>query len=109
MSAAEKIAPTIEPKISSLNGFDTLYHELAQIFKHPWNIPISHVVDGLPRYIIAVHSPASDPFTYDKRVWAVFKEHMPPGYYDDGTCVMCGSNDDGSTDREYHVYPEKKS
>jgi hypothetical protein len=107
MTAAEKIAPTIDPTVSQLTGFAQLYRALARIFKHPWDIQVSHFMDGLPSYIIKVNTPSTDAFMYDERVSEVIAENTPPGYVDDGTCH--GDRGDGSTAREYHLYPEKKS
>ena len=85
-----------------------LHAALAGVLEHPWSLNVTGWIDGEPSVHIRVRAPNGDVFKYDRAFKAAVAEHMPPGYYDDGTDVDVEVGPDGLRERGYYLYPETR-
>ena len=85
-----------------------LHAALAGVFEHPWSLSVTGgvIVGGAPSVHVRVRAPNGDVFKYDRAFKAAVAEHIPPGYYDDGTDIEVKVGTDGLRERGYYLYPE---
>ena len=111
MSTAKKQPREVKPIAATpqqVEAMGRIYAKLAAIFKYPFRVELSHVMDGRPTIVITIWPPFAEMRRYDAVVQRVVKDEMPEGYLDDGLSGDCQSNDRGEGERIYFLIPDKR-